>query len=90
MVGQGTLGGALVSQAVLDEGVMENFKPGEEGQLWYGDIPLNPIMFQDDLANSVETIDDARKTNEKVKTLTNERGLKLNEDKSVYLIYGSN
>ena len=31
VVGQGTIGGALVSQAVLDEGVKDHFKPRKRG-----------------------------------------------------------
>ena len=49
VVGQGTIGGALVSQAVLDEGVKEHFEPGNEDELNYGKVPLGPCMFQDDL-----------------------------------------
>ena len=51
VLGQGTLGGAIVSQAVLDEAVMEHFSPGEEGQPRYGAVEMAPCMFQDDLAN---------------------------------------
>ena len=34
-VGQGTLGGALVSQGVLDEGISEQFSPGGEDEMRY-------------------------------------------------------
>ena len=40
VLGQGTPGGALVSQAVLDDGVMEHFSPGEEGQPRYGSVAM--------------------------------------------------
>ena len=40
VVGQGMLGGALVSQAVLDDGVMEHLPPGGELQMECGDVPL--------------------------------------------------
>ena len=46
VLGQGTLGGAIISQAVLDEGVMEHFSPGEEGQPRYGSVAMAPCMFQ--------------------------------------------
>lgn len=35
MVGQGTLAEAQVSQAVLDNGVVEHFEPGEQNQQEY-------------------------------------------------------
>ena len=49
LVGQGTLGGALVSQAVLDEGISEEFIPGGRDEMTYGDIPLAPLIIQDDV-----------------------------------------
>ena len=54
VIGQGTIGGALVSQAVLDDGVKEHFTPAGDTQLQYGSVPLAPLMFQDDLLNGVE------------------------------------
>ena len=42
VVGQGMIGGALVSQAVLDEGVTEHLPPGGDIQAEYGDVPLAP------------------------------------------------
>ena len=36
VVGQGTMGGALVSQAVLDEGTKELFVPGYKNEINYG------------------------------------------------------
>jgi hypothetical protein len=46
------IGGALVSQAVLDDGVSEEFPPGGQLQMEYGDIPLAPLIWMDDLLNS--------------------------------------
>ena len=48
VVGQGTIGGALVSQAVLDEGVKDHFDPGGNDELNYGQVAIGPCMFQDD------------------------------------------
>ena len=89
MVGQGMLGGALVSQAVLDDGVMEHLAPGGELQMEYGDVPLAPCMWMDDIMNPVETINKARKVNLKVNFLLKQRGHSLNQKKSVCLIIGS-
>ena len=60
MVGQGTLAGALVSQAVLDEGIRHNFSPGDGDELNYGLIPMGPLSFQDDLIHSSDRIREAR------------------------------
>ena len=88
-LGQGTIGGALVSQAVLDDAVMEHFVPGDDMQLQYGSVPLAPMMFQDDLINGSEDLAHARTANTKVDKLMKERGLSLNKDKSVCLIIGN-
>ena len=89
VVGQGMLGGALVSQAVLDEGVGEHFPPGGELQLEYGDVPLAPMMWLDDIINGAEGLEQARKINERINILMKQRGLSLNKDKSVCLFIGS-
>ena len=89
VLGQGTLGGAIVSQAVLDEAVMEHFSPGEQGQPRYGAVEMAPCMFQDDLANGSVGLLAARMANQKVDFLVKQRGLQLNRDKSVCIILGS-
>ena len=89
VVGQGMIGGALVSQGVLDEAVMEHFPPGGELQLEYGDVPLAPLLWLDDIMNGVEGLDQARKINEKINFLIKQRGLLLNKDKSVFIVIGS-
>ena len=89
VVGQGMLGSALVSQAVLDEAVMEHFPPGGELQMEYGDVPLAPMMWLDDVINGAEGLVEARRVNERINTLVKQRGLSLNKDKSVCLIIGS-
>ena len=89
VVGQGMIGGALVSQAVLDDGVMDHLPPGGNIQMEFGDVPLAPLMWMDDILNSVQGIIEAREANKKVDTLMKQRGLTLNKDKSVCLVIGS-
>ena len=48
-VGQGTLEGALVSAVNLDSGVNEHFHDSEY-EVSYGNVTLQPILFQDDVA----------------------------------------
>jgi hypothetical protein len=89
VVGQGMLGGALVSQAVLDEGVIQHLPPGGELQLQYGEVPQAPLMWIDDIINGTDNIENARKVNQQINFLLKQRGLSLNKDKSVCLIMGS-
>ena len=89
VLGQGTLGSAIISQAVLDEGVMEHFPPGGDIQLKYGNVPLAPLMYQDDLADGSDSIENARIANRRVDFLTKQRGLDLNREKTVCILIGT-
>ena len=73
VVGQGMLGGGLVSQAVLDEGVMEHLPHGEQSQIEYGGLPLAPLMWLDDFISSTEQLDKARYINFKVDYLIKQK-----------------
>ena len=89
VVGQGTIGGALVSQAVLDEGVMEHFTPGEEEEVQYGGTPMAPMMFMDDLIHGSKGTKEARRASSKVNLIMKARALQLNEEKSTYMVMGN-
>jgi hypothetical protein len=89
VVGQGTMGGAVVSQAVLDEAISEEFVPGEQHEANYGQVGMQPCMFQDDLIHAAVGTEGAREAGHKVNTAVKKRGLKLNEDKSIYIIMGT-
>ena len=89
VVGQGTIGGALVSQAVLDEGVKDHFIPGNEDELNYGEVAMGPCMFQDDLIHASNSSLKAREASKKINMIMKKHALKLNKDKSVLIIMGS-
>ena len=89
VVGQGTMGGALVSQAVLDEGAQKHFVPGNEDELKYGSVPLAPCLFQDDIIHGAKDLNKARVASNKVATMMAEKNLKLNEDKCVVIAMGT-
>ena len=89
VVGQGTMGGALVSQAVLDEGAKENFKPGDEDELMYGNVPMAPCLFQDDIIHGAKDLTKARIASKKVAHMMSEKNLKLNQDKCVLIAIGT-
>ena len=88
VVGQGTIGGALVSQAVLDEAAKECFPPAGRLELEYGEVPLAPLMWMDDLLHATRGLEEAREVNRKVDKMMKKRNLKLNEAKSVCIIMG--
>ena len=90
VVGQGTMGGALVSQAVLDEGAKENFEPGNEDELMYGEVPMAPCLFQDDIIHGAKDVNKARVASNKVANMMKEKNLKLNENKCVVIALGTN
>ena len=89
VVGQGMLGGALASQAVLDEGVTEHVTPGGRLQMEYGEVPMAPLLWIDDIINTAGGLDEARQINGLLDKVIKQRGLSLNEDKSAFIIIGS-
>ena len=89
VIGQGTIGGALVSQAVLDDALTEHFQPGGEEELNYGTVDMAPLLFQDDFIHVSDKIMKARSTNRKINQMIKERGLCLNRKKSVCLVIAS-
>ena len=58
---QGTMGGALVSQAVLDERTKEHFVPGDKNEINYGSVPMAPCIFQDDIKHGANDLKKARR-----------------------------
>ena len=47
-IGQGTAGGALVSQAYLDHGLKQYFEDSQE-EMYYGRGRIQPLAYQDDV-----------------------------------------
>lgn len=89
VVGQGMLGGALASQAVLDEGVTEHVTPGDRLQMKYGEVPMAPLLWIDDIINTAGGLDEARKINVLIDRVMKQRGLSLNEEKTTCIIIGT-
>ena len=88
LVGHGTMGGALVSQGVLDQGISEQFAPGGGDEMKYGKVPLSPLIFMDDLIHGSDTIEAARRANEKIDKVVKSLNLRLNEEKTSYILMG--
>ena len=55
----------------------------------YGDIPLAPLIFQDDVIHTVQGIKEARLANCKMDKVVSKLNLCLNQDKTVCLVMGS-
>ena len=89
IVGQGTIGGALGSQAVLDNGVSEYFPPGGGDELNYGTTAMAPLLFQDDLIHSTGGIRAARLANVRIDKVVKKLNLNLHEDKTSCILLGS-
>ena len=86
-VGQGTIGGALASQASLDDGIMSQFY-GSQEEVGYGSVEVLPIMFQDDISHDSSSLLDARVTNYKMDMIMKTKQLELNKDKTVLVVMG--
>ena len=54
-IGQGTAGGALVSQANVDKGLMEYFGDSKE-EIHYGSVRIQPLAYQDDVLKGSKDI----------------------------------
>ena len=86
-VGQGTIGGALASQASLDDGIMEQFH-GSQEEVTYGSVQVLPILFQDDIFHDSNSLLDARVANIKMDMVMKSKQLCLNKDKTVLVVIG--
>ena len=89
IVGQGTIGGTLVSQGVIDERISDNFTPGGGDELTFGSVPMAPFIFMDDIIHGAETIEDARRANIRINRTVMQLNLTLNRDKTVCMVLGS-
>ena len=87
MIGQGTGGGALVSQANLDRGMVDMFM-GSEEEIKFGSVRILPVMFQDDIMRAVDSVASAKAGNVKVAAVMRGKQLRLNPDKTGFIMFG--
>ena len=87
MIGQGTGGGALVSQVNLDHGVVDMFT-GSEQEIRYGRVRILPAMFQDDIMRAADSVEAARAGNVMMDSVMNSKQLSLNQDKTGFILFG--
>ena len=88
VIGQGTAGAALVSQANLDLGLMEYFANSED-EISYGEVRLQPMAYQDDIMRSSQDVLTTQAGNIKLATMFDEKGLEAHPDKTCFIICGN-
>ena len=54
----------------------------------YEDIPLFPMLFQDDIANPADSVEDAQSANDKIEEMIETKLLNLNYEKSKFIVIG--
>ena len=80
-IGQGTTGGALVSQANLDVGLMEYFQDSQD-EINYGSVKLQPLAYQDDILKGSKDVLSTQVGNIKSAAMLVKNGLEANPDKT--------
>ena len=86
-VGQGTLEGAIVSAVSLDNGV-DDFFADSEYEVRYGDVSLQPIVYQDDVARLSTDIESVQMGNMRMEAMAETKLLDFNLDKSCFVVIG--
>ena len=61
----------------------EDFPPGGQYQIEYGDIPLAPLISMNDIHNIIQEIEEAKETNRKMNIILKKIVLCLNIEKSI-------
>ena len=84
-LGQGSLGGALVSAHNLGSDFDEYFEESTE-EVFYGSVRLQPMLFQDDAIRLATTRNNAQSGNLRVESIMKSKLLEIHPDKSCYLL----
>ena len=87
-VGQGTLEGAIVSAVNLDTGVSEFFHNSEH-EVNYGNVVINPLLYQDDVARLSLDLKSVQIGNDKMEAVAERKLLNYNLEKSCFTVIGS-
>ena len=87
-IGQGTAGGALVSQANLDHGLGMYFDDSQDEML-YGRVRIQPLAYQDDVLKGSEDVLTAQIGNIRLAAMLQEKGLEAHPEKTSFIVVGS-
>ena len=84
-VGQGTLEGSIVSAVNLDKGVDDFFRDSEY-EVNYGELSLQPLLYQDYVARLANDLESAQMGNNRMETMAETKLLDFNLDKSCFIL----
>ena len=88
VIGQGSAGGALASQANIDHGLNSYFE-GSGDEVSYGSVRLQPMSFQDEIARIVSDVGSAQAGNVKISSMMKEKQLEVHPDKTGFIVLGA-
>ena len=88
-IGQGTAGGALLSQLNLDYGLNQYFS-GSSDETYYGQVRIQPVAYQDDVARASKSVLEVQAGNTKMSAMLQDKGLEAHPDKTCFIVMGSN
>ena len=86
-IGQGTQEGAIISAANVDFTVNKYFKTSTD-ELSYGDVSLQPLLFQDDISSISTSVKAAQAGNIRMEWAMESKLLDFNLDKSSLMAIG--
>ena len=81
------MGGGLISSLSLDISVATFFEKSEH-EVSYGEIKMNPIIYQDDLARVASSVTSAQVGIDKIEACMETKMLDLHEEKSCFIVFG--
>ena len=87
-VTQGSVEAATLSSVSLDNGVDEGFNE-KEREVKYLDIVLAPLLYMDDVFRMATNIEDAQYGNERIREVLDPKQLRLNLEKSSFIVVGN-
>ena len=88
LVGQGSGGAAVGSQAMVDIG-LKNYLSGSTDEIYFGEVRMESAAFQDDILKPSSDIFSAQAGMTRLAGLLEERGLDAHPDKTCYLVCGT-
>ena len=88
VLGQGWTGAAVISQAMIDQGLKEYFA-GSDSEMYYGKVRVKTAAYQDDISKpSADTIS-AQVGMTRLEAMLSRRGLRAHKEKTGYILFGS-
>ena len=88
LVGQGSCGAAIVSQAMIDVGLREYFGSSKD-EMYYGRVRFETAAYQDDISKPCGDVWSAQVGMTRLASMLGARGLAAHPEKTGYLVYGT-